>query len=198
MDLPLSARNSMLGHAGFTPRYGSRDWQDAEMEPVREALLYTMNRHAPYPAIALDQNWSIVRMNDAATRLYGFFGLSEGDSMLELMLSDRLPPLISNWPEVAHLTAQRLRTESATQGGNPDLDRAARYLALEGASADLSGTNAVIPIMLSLGDQSLSLFGTLAQFGTPDDVTVDTLRIELFFPADAPTKALLEAMAEKA
>ena len=37
------------------------------------------------------------------------------------------------------------------------------------------------------GELSLKLFTTLATLGTPLDVTVQEIRIECFFPADAAT-----------
>ena len=39
----------------------------------------------------------------------------------------------------------------------------------------------------------LSLFTTLTTFGTPQDITLDELAVELFFPADDATEALLRA-----
>jgi len=41
------------------------------------------------------------------------------------------------------------------------------------------------------GDPDLSPFTTLTMFGTPRDVTLDELAIELFFPADDVTAAAL-------
>ena len=39
--------------------------------------------------------------------------------------------------------------------------------------------------------RELSLFTTLTTFGTPRDVTLDELAVELFFPADEPTERTL-------
>ena len=40
------------------------------------------------------------------------------------------------------------------------------------------------------------MFGTIAQFGTPEDVTLDEMKIELFFPADEDTRVALEQLAK--
>ena len=53
----------------------------------------------------------------------------------------------------------------------------------------------VVPTHLRLGGTDLRLFTMLASFGTPLDVTTDELRLELFFPADAESQALLEGLA---
>lgn len=164
------------------------------MAPVRAAVDYTLNQHAPYPAIAIDRLWTIVQMNRPAQGLFGPLNLNEGDSLLELMLSDILPPLIENWPEVAHHAAQRLRTESTAQGGVAVLDKAAQKLAEIPISVPHSN-GPVVPTIFRAGSVRLSLFTTIAQFGTPEDLTLDDLKIELYFPADHETEKALRAMA---
>ena len=49
----------------------------------------------------------------------------------------------------------------------------------------------LVPLRLRVGDDELSLFTTLTTFGTPRDVTLDELAVELFFPADDVTEAML-------
>jgi transcriptional regulator with XRE-family HTH domain len=39
----------------------------------------------------------------------------------------------------------------------------------------------------------LSMFTTLTTFGTPRDITLDDLAVELFYPADAATESILRA-----
>jgi len=57
-------------------------------------------------------------------------------------------------------------------------------------------TAPTIPTVYRFGDQRLSLFGTIAQFSTVNDETLDDLKVELFFPSDAESEALLIAMDE--
>ena len=44
------------------------------------------------------------------------------------------------------------------------------------------------------GTATLSFFSTLAQFGTPEDIAVAELKIEMMFPADDATRDALFAM----
>jgi len=194
MELPLDAQNQLLTHAGFAARYEGRAWDDDEMAPIREAVAYTLEQHAPYPAIAIDRLWNVVRMNTPAQMIYAQLGLSEGDSLLDMITSKEVPAFIENWPAVAHHSARRLRTESVAQGGIPELDAAADLLAKVGPRDEIE-TGPVLPTVLRVGDARLSLFATIAQFGTPEDVTLDALKIELFFPADDASKQMLEAIA---
>ncbi|MBI1360088.1 MAG: helix-turn-helix domain-containing protein [Alphaproteobacteria bacterium] len=192
LQIPLVARNQMLTLAGFAARYPGRQWDAAEMAPVRAALDHTLDRHAPYPGIAIDRLWSVVRLNAPARRLFGQIGLVEGASLLDLMMSERLPTLIENWPEVAHHAARRLRTESLAQGGIDRLDQVADRLAAVEFNQKPMGP--VAPTIYRFGPSRLSLFAIIAQFGTPEDVALDDLKIELFFPADAETAQALRAM----
>ncbi len=193
LALPLAVRNQMLTRAGFAPRYSGRRWDGDDMAPIRAALAYTLERHAPYPAFAADRLWTVVRMNEPARALFTLVGITEGSSMLDLMVSDRLAPLIENWPEVAHHAALRLRTESAAQGGVAALDRVADTLSGVPAAGECA-TGPVVPTIYRVGTLRLSLFATIAQFGTPDDLTLEDLRIEQFFPADKASEQALLAM----
>ena len=192
LAVPLSGRNQMLGAMGFAARYQARDWDEVEMAPIRRAIDRTLQHHAPYPGIAIDRLWRLTRMNRPAQEMFGMFGLVEGGSMLELLRNPMLWDVVENWPEVAYNSMLRLRTESAAQGGVSELEAAADFLA-EHARV---GTNSspTVPTVFRFGDQRLAMFGTIAQFGTPEDTALEELKIELFFPSDAETEHALEAM----
>ena len=194
LQAPMAARNQMLLQAGFAARYPAREWDAAEMAPIRAAVDHMMAAHAPYPALAVDRLWTVIQMNAPAAMLFGTMGVAPGDSLLDLMLSDHLPGMIENWPTVAHHTARRLRTESAAQGGVEALDHVADALA-QTTPPDTGGDQPVVPAIYRAGPLRLSLFATIAQFGTPEDVLLDDLKIEMYFPADEETAAALRAMA---
>lgn len=190
LALPLSARNQLLIQAGFAARYPRRDWSDAALAPIRAAIDHMLAAHAPYPALALDRLWRVQRLNPPAAALFGALGLGDGDDLLSLLCSEALPPVVENWPAVAAHSAHRLRLESAAQGGVAALDAAAAHLSKSAAASD-APLGPVTPTILRLGRTRLALFSTIAHFGTPEDVALDDLRIELFFPADPETEATL-------
>ncbi len=194
LQLPLDARNQMLMHAGFAARYPKRAWNDEDMAPIRAAVDHMLTGHAPFPALALDKHWTVLQMNRAAAALFGQLGVSMGDSLLDLMVSEHLPGVVENWPEVAHHTAHRLRTESAALGGVERLDRVADQL-LQVPAPKKVPLGPVVATRLRNGPMRLALFATIAQFGTPEDLLLDDLKIELYFPADAATEATFRAMA---
>ena len=194
MSLPLAVRNQLLAQAGFAARYPQRSWEADEMAPIRAAVAYTLQQHAPYPAIAIDRHWTIMQMNGPAEQLFALIGAAVGLSLIDIMLEPQVQAMIENWPEVAHHAAQRLRTESASAGGDEKLDAAIEAFSKtplpQGAAV-----GPVIPTIYRAGDLCLSMFTTIAQFGTPEDLALDDLKIELFFPSDEKTDAALHAMA---
>ena len=53
----------------------------------------------------------------------------------------------------------------------------------------------MIPRHLDLEGEELFLYTTMSTFGTPQDVTLSELVIELFFPADEATEVALRRRA---
>ena len=53
----------------------------------------------------------------------------------------------------------------------------------------------VLATQMRLGDLQLNMFTMLSTFGTPQDLTTDSLRVEHLFPADAQSEALLKRLA---
>ena len=199
LDVPRADRNLLLNTAGFAPSYERRELNDDEMVHVRAAVDWTLQRHDPFPAMAVDRHWRLVRCNKTAIRLMSPMGACEGDSLLDLMTdTERMAPFIENWPEVARHMIQRFRTESAHLGGDAVLDAAADKLAKEFELHEDNGIlPAVIPTRYTAGEVTLSFFSTIAQFGTAEDIALAELKIEMMFPADDATREILLAMGEK-
>lgn len=199
LDIPRIDRNTLLNVAGFAPSYSRRELDDADMAHVRAAVDWTLERHDPFPAMAVDRHWTLIRCNKTAIRLMTPMGACEGDSLLDLMTdSNRMSVFIENWPEVARHMIQRFRTESAHLGGDPVLDQAASKLAEEFEPEDGNGVlPAVVPTRYSAGGMTLSFFSTIAQFGTAEDIALAELKIEMMFPADDATREMLLTMGDK-
>jgi hypothetical protein len=61
-------------------------------------------------------------------------------------------------------------------------------------AAALPPNEPLMTVTLRKGDLRVKYFSTLFTFGTPQDITLQELRIKSFFPADAETAALLHAL----
>jgi hypothetical protein len=73
--------------------------------------------------------------------------------------------------------------------GYPNVAELLEGEALDGF--DEQGPHLLIPCRLMIDGVELSLFTTLTTFGTPQDITLDELAVELFFPADEATESVL-------
>ena len=51
----------------------------------------------------------------------------------------------------------------------------------------------VVPLRLRVGDEVRSWFSTNTSIGTPADITLDELHVELFHPADGLTATAVRA-----
>lgn len=197
LDIPRGTRNVLLSAAGFAHSYVARDLDGEEMAAVREAIDWTLKRHCPYPAIAFDRHWRLVRTNAVSEALLGPMNLEVGDSVLDAFLSGGpFAEALENGEEVARHMIARLRTESAHLGGDTVLDAAALKLGEvvgEPGPPDAEPMPAVIPARFRFGDIVLSLFSTIAQFGSTEDIALADTKIELMFPADEATRQALVA-----
>jgi len=122
-------------------------------------------------------------------------GLIEGDSMLRAITdTPRMEAAVANWEEVAQHLIVRLRTESAFVGGDPVLEAVAFEMVEQRKTRwpdRESPLETVVPIRFKANDMVLSLFSTIAQFGTAEDIVLVDLRIEMYFPADQQTRQTL-------
>jgi hypothetical protein len=191
LDVPLSERNGLLRSAGFAAAYRARPHGDGTLDLPEAALAWMLDRHAPYPGLALDRHWRIVRLNGPAERLLSAAGLGQGDSLLEAIGSGgSLRALIGNWPEVAAYLSARLQTEIEHAGGDPVLSAYREQISID-AGLPSPPSSAILPVIYQLGESRLAFFSTIAHFGGAQDIALDDLRIELMFPADETTASLL-------
>jgi transcriptional regulator with XRE-family HTH domain len=198
LDVPRASRNALLNAAGFAQAYQSRDWSDEDMKAVRDAVDWTMRRHDPYPAFVIDRHWRLIKTNGSAGALLGSLDVVEGSSLLDMMTDiEMTKALFENWDEVMHHMLARLRTESLHLGGDEVLDAAAEKLVTALGNPALASPRtlaAVIPARYRAGEVTLSLFSTIAQFGTAEDIALADIKIEMLFPADEPTRNVLHTM----
>jgi hypothetical protein len=157
--------------------------------------------------VVMNRGWDIVTANAAATR---FFGLLLGrrtppdtGNVLRLMFHpEGLRPCVTNWEAVARALVQRLHREAI--GGV--LDDGTRRLLTE--ILDYPGVPKgwrtldpgaallpVLPVSFRHGSLTFDFFSAVTVLGTPQDITLQELRIESFFPADAATATAARRLA---
>jgi len=210
LELPFRERNRLLLAVGHVPAFPERSLEEAELEPVREAIDLILSGHEPYPAIAVDRLWNMVAANSAVRALTE--GVEVARELLEpplnavrLSLHPRgLAPLIRNVGAWRAFFLDRLERQLGVTGDAELaalIEEVAAYPAAAPESDLASGSGAggsIGPLRLSgPGGAELSFLGMFASFDMPFEVTTSELAVELLFPADRATAEALEALSAR-
>jgi transcriptional regulator with XRE-family HTH domain len=192
LGVPLRERNRLLLAGGFAPRYAEHALGDEALAAARDAVRQVLRAHEPYPALAFDRRWNIVITNRAVEPFLARVSpdlLRPPVNLVRLALDPRgFAPLVVNLADVRAMFRNRIGRQLA---GAPDPGLAALYEELLAPGDDGHGVRAAsdvaIPMILTVGGRQLRLFSTITTFGTPMDITLDEIAIELYYPADTAT-----------
>jgi transcriptional regulator with XRE-family HTH domain len=210
LDVPLRERNSMLLAAGYAPRFSQASLDEPSMARVRASIQRMLDAHDPYPGVVIDRQWNIVLGNRAAagitTGLPDFLTGPPTNVYRLCLHPEGLAAQTTNFADWGtYLLGQLRRTAALT--GDPQLEALLAEV-LEYPNVQALGTGLgqevgdepaiLVPVQLTTPLGELSMFTTLTTFGTPLDVTIEELAVELFFPADDASEAILRQVAELA
>lgn len=198
LDIPLRQHNAFLLAAGFAPEWRQRDLTAPDLAEVTGALDYMLNQQEPYPGVVVDRHWNLLKSNAGAARLVEFLvgPIAPGTPINladALVAPDMLRPYLTNWTEVVRHFIRSVEADAAADGlieTTALLDRLMGYRGVRAALglAPVTADNGpVLAMHFRKRDVSLRLFTTIATLGTPQDVTLQELRIECFFPMDDAT-----------
>ncbi|WP_437282888.1 helix-turn-helix transcriptional regulator [Sorangium sp. So ce375] len=209
LDVPLRDRNQLLVAAGYAPVYPERSLDDPALAAARKAVDLVLACHEPFPAVAIDRQWTLVAANAAiGPFLAGADAalLRPPINVLRLSLHPGgLAPRIENSREWrAHLLT-RLRRQievSSDPALVTLLEELSRYPSPEGSRRpepvrEPDPVAIAVPLRLRTEGGILSFLSTTMVFGTPIDVTLSELAVESFFPADQATAEALRATARR-
>jgi transcriptional regulator with XRE-family HTH domain len=216
LGVPLRQRNRLLLAGGFAPAYSEHALASPPLQMVQQAIALILAKQEPYPAVVLDRFWNLVDANAAYRGMLGTLlgdrapaSLAEDPHRINLMLTVFDPaglwPVIDNARQVGRYLLRRVWQELQVQAHDqtarelfariadwhPDMVGPGGVLLPEDDGAD-GPPPPLLPVVLHAGGFRASLFSTLTTLGIPQDVTLQELRIECFFPADDATRVLFE------
>lgn len=198
LDVPLRERNVWLVAAGFAPTFSGRSYGDPSLDAVRAAIAATLEAHKPFPAFAIDRQWNVIASNAALPELYEEVApelLEPPVNVLRLTLHPRgLASCIVNLREWADHLLTRLRRElelTADQRLQALLEEGEAFCAgLKPRRGEPREPHALaVPLRLRTRRGELAFFSTVTVFGTPVDVTLSEIALEMLYPADRETDA---------
>jgi transcriptional regulator with XRE-family HTH domain len=206
LDVPLRERNALLLAAGYAPRYRETSIDDPSMAPIRASIQRMLDAHDPYPALVVDRHWDLVLANSAT---FGIVSSLPADLVTPpvnvyraALHPDGLVARSANANEWVAAWLDTLRRQALITGdaGVQQLyDEVAMYPDSVAALDDRAGATPERPVVTSIqldtAAGELTMFTTLTTFGTALDITLDELAVELFWPADESSAAVLRALA---
>lgn len=210
LAVPLRQRNELLLAAGYAPRYSETRLDAPPLSAVRSALQRLLDAHEPYPGLALDRCGNVVLANAAAQRLVALLPPALVQPALNIYRASLHPAgfaaVTENFDDWArHLVQELLWLRESTGDANLAAlaDEVLAYptvaaLGAHDAWAPEPGAGLLLTCVMRLAGQRVALFTTRATIGAPRDVTLAELTLELFYPADGASEAVLRAAAPTA
>ena len=194
LQVPLRERNQVLLAAGYAPQYRETGLDDASMAqvrararpPARAPRAAPRGRHGPPLERAAHQHGGRRRCSPGCSTARP----DHPPNVVRLMFGP-LRPHVANWEQTGEALVQRVHREAI--GGVPDLvtrELLDEVLALPGIPArwrtpDFARTPLpLLPVVFAKDGRTVSYFSLVTTVGTPQDITLQELRVESFFPAE--------------
>ena len=179
-------------------------FDEPAMNEVRHVLDLLLTAHDPFPAFAVDRRWNAVMMNSSGRLLASLLGVADDEepNLLKVALHPNgIRRFCLNWDQRAAVLVQRLHRERLARPADDALaevyEEVMAYPGLPSPSDALlpSGSDLVVPVHYRLGGIEIRLITTITTLGAAYDVTLEELRLEVSYPADAASEAVLRGLA---
>ncbi len=197
LNAPLALCNVALQQAGFAPRYSSRELGDAVLAPALDAVGRLLRAHDPLPAMVLDARWNVLQLNCGARWLVSTLmpwavNLPAHNSqhqplnLLDAMLHpEGLLLNMTNLAETAPALLAHLRDDASV---TPEISARVELLAQKiqqhlGKKPLAQWPRKMVPVLttrFATAHGELAFFSMLSTYGTPQDITLASLRVEHF------------------
>jgi transcriptional regulator with XRE-family HTH domain len=209
LGVPLRQVNAMLRAAGHDALYDESD--DGLAPPVLDALELLKAHHEPFPLVVLDRTYHVRDLNRGAMALLSaVLGLDPpgavpppadvaalGMNLARLTFDpEGAQPMVVNFDEVGRQLLWRIQREVLEDPDDgemrrvlddllalPTVDPAWRQVDL------MTPSDPALVLHLRRGDLDLRFLVTVTAFQAPQNVAVEQLRIETWFPYDDVTAA---------
>lgn len=214
LGVPLRQVNTMLVAAGHNPVYDES--VDELPGPVGEALELCKTHHEPFPLVVIDSVYSVLDLNRGAVAVIGaLLGLPpleehpDRAAIAELGLNlARLTfdpagaqPYLVNFDDVGRQLLWRIQREVLADPDNGELHTLLdELLAMPTVADSWRQVDLAVPsdpalvLHLRRGELELRFLTTVMSFQAPQNVAVERLHVEQWFPYDEATAAACRAL----
>jgi transcriptional regulator with XRE-family HTH domain len=207
LELPLRECNLLLQAAGFAPGFGPTDLEAPEMERVRAAIEFILEKHEPNPTVLMDVNYNILMGNPSFEAALEFF--VEGDlvgrqplNFVRLLLDEQgLRHTVVNAEAALGRMIDRLRRRVVSCPSDDDAQQLLEEaLSLGGPHLHASplpiqeSPELIVPLHLKRQDVEIRCFTVVTTLASVSDVTLQELQIESYFPADEQSEQFIRSL----
>lgn len=204
LDVPLRDQNALLDAAGFGRQFEEPSLDEGLPASIEAALERMLAQQEPFPLLVMNPHYELLRANAGAMRMIGRFvaepsALATGRvNVLRALFDPKLVrPFVLDWERAARSMLSRAHRESLARPEDQGLSELVRSLfSYPGIPTSFRQPDFSLPseptlvVRLKRDDVSLSFLTTLTVFNAPQNVTLDELRIESYFPLDEQTSLL--------
>jgi len=196
LNLTFRDSNELLVSAGLPVAFAERPLEDEEMAPVRRIIQQVLKKHDPFPAWVIGPGLQFLASNEAAEKVFpGMVGMDPKD-LIDLWCAPSEHMSEAERAYIVFQTMHGLRHE-AFHHPHPVFPELLRQV--ESYAADfkeppaLSNSPVMCPTLMVNGQQVRTL-STVMRFDKAVNVTMAEIRVELVFPADDESEAILRAL----
>jgi transcriptional regulator with XRE-family HTH domain len=210
LGVPLRHVNAMLRAAGHAAMYDEAD--DVLPAMVAEALALLKEHHEPFPLIVFDRAYRVRDVNRGALALLGAIlggvdnvtaAVANGVNLARLTFDPNgAQPHFANFADVGRELLWRIQREALASPDDGDIqDLLDDLLAMPTVDPDWRRADLTVPsdpalvVRLRTGGLELRFLTMATAFQAPQNLSVERIRIETWFPCDDATASACRALA---
>lgn len=205
LDAPLALRNAAMLQAGYAPAYSATALEDTSLTHANAALLQLLATHDPMPAMVIGAQWDLLHINRGARWLavtlmpWAVELISHQPlNMLDMLIHpEGFTKRMVNLDEAGPVFLSELRDGVSV---HPKL--APKVEAFAALLRDRLGTRGLqtawprtttpmLTLRFATPYGELAFFRMFSTFGSPQDITLSSLRVEHMFAADGSSENIL-------
>lgn len=196
LNLTLRDTNELMASAGLPIVYPQQPLEHEDMQPIKRLIEHVLKKHEPYPAWVIAPGLTFLDSNNAAEKVFpGLVGM-EPTALVDLWCGTSLGLDEPQRAYIIHQTLSGLRHE-AFHYPHPAIPALLKQVEDYAADIDMP-SGAIEPTVLTptliVNGKEVRTLTTVMRFDKVVNVTMAEIRIELVFPADEESEAILRSL----
>ncbi len=200
LDVPLRGQNEILRSAGFDAEFDEPE-SGALPELIQRTLEQMKAQQEPFPLLILSRTYDLLDLNRGAlaliARLIPSVSLDPPPNLIEAIFDPALlRPHLVDFERTARFALGRLHREALGEASDGSLNALLdRLLARPDVPAEWREPDLAEPaqpafvLRVTVDGEVWSFLTTVTAFSAPQNVSVQELRIEAYYPLDDLTRA---------